>query len=706
MHSMTNLIRLSFALLLFFNHGLALANQDEKSKDSAHLVNLALDPIPGFYPVKPEVFFSPNSKLGALYSEIPGNKGLNTNNPVIANMVRAANQQGVLFWLGHDSNFARFFPLYRSAIGQNPTEPSTTFGEIGMGLGHFPTHDLSHLLFAMVSPRFEGLYDIEGNIRDQRKYAEARRKLVKLLVDTEALASAWTGLEYVMKYMVWANDQLNQKGDAAAIDPDKLESEMKDMKSLFQIGRMDRKNFIRISEAQTAGIFVNQGNPIKSFFEAIRNLTDIVVKVPMHADPKAYQRRIEMGMPQLLDLNALIDQMWSQATKNNPKIKLHDKAKKAAVALAIKTVSGVIFAAEAMFRPYSGAKAFTSSSIEFADGLLKPWIVEYSNRFRWGMTIEEANKNFSLRKQELINNRFAESVPALAQNVSEAMILRNEIVELGRRLVEVKWLNKFILKSEFKGQNQLISKRLWELELSIQKLVALHDHVYDLAQRNQPLNNENLDVWKVELRSQVKTIQAQFPLDEVIPLSYRNPFANYNNFWKEMFATVASPKAGMDSNPKMRAFFHDELIFERVKAIVSHQKIHGPKSFPAPLDEYMQHADETAKLYILEVNEALSRGLINDFEKERALAQYDHRFSMSRLSGDAVASFAAQALGDSNYLEFTKKNQGHNLSKLKSVEMSLKEVNVNKRVSFFGKDRTDSLIAIKSTAPACLNLFY
>lgn len=681
----------------------AQGNRNANVQTSYPIVDLALGSKSGFYPVRPDVLFAADAPLSLFYPETSGDLGINVRNPVMQNMVNAANAQGILYWIGYDTNFSRIFTLYRSGIGADPSEGMASFGGIGLGLGHLPTHDLSHLLFAMVSPRFPGLYDSEGRVVDAKRMREAHRQMTQMLVQTEALASAWTSLQYVMDYMVWANDQLLKSNDASAVEPERFQSELQEMKTLFQFGHMNRKDFVRLTEAQTAGIFVKHENWTKTIYEALRNVFDMSIKIPASADPKAFQRRVEMGMPQVFDLNRTIDQLWNEMATRRRLPSLDPRVRNFAASIALKTISGAAFTIETMYRPFSGAKAFTSGSEEFAAGFLTPWTVEYSHRFRWGMTYAEAQANLDKRKQQLVDNEFFADAVEPATNVTAAMILRNEMVELGRKLIEVKWLGKYIKREPGAPESaDMLAEREIQVEFLVRDLLALHDTVYDLAQANRPISNDQLAAWKNQLRAMVDRIEQKLPADQIIPQRHRNPYMKYDHFWRDMFAAVGSPKAGMDSPEKMRAFFNDQLIFERVQAIHEYQKDHGHDKFPPGHGGYLEHANKIAAIYIREVERAFLEHRISKTEREAAFEVYDSRFGPSRVMGDAFAAKTAELIGDKGYVAFVAENRRVAQGKVggtDTAEQLIQEIQERPIINFVAGKTRGSHLKLESTDP-------
>ena len=649
---------LSSFFILCSRASLADPTSSQSQRQPGKPVELTLGQIPGFYPIHSSTLFSDQAPLSLFYPETLGPRGINVQNPTIRNMVNAAEKQGILYWIGYNTNFAQIFPLYRSAIGADPTEDLAAFGGISMGLGHLPTHDLSHLLFAMVAPRYEGLFDDAGNVINPQKMKKAHSEMTAIFVETESLASAWTSLHYLMDYMIWANDYLYQNGDGAAIDPEKFEKDIREMGTVFQFGRMNRRDFVRITEAQTAGVFIRHDSFAKTIYEATRNILDMVIKIPLKADPKLYLKRVQDQMPLLVDLPAEIDQLWNQRAKKMGLPSLHPKVRDAAVAIALKTIAGAAFAIETTYRPFSGARAFSMSSANFATGFLTPWSVEYANRFHWGLTPSEAFASLEKRKQQLIQNEFFNDEEPPANLIPETMILRNEIAELGRRLIEVKWLNRARLRENVKyNEDWKYQQTIAKTEKAIVQLISLHDVVFAAGTKNKPIKKSELDSWKISLLENVHQIEASLPLDQVIPSDYRNEFLDYSNYWRDMFAAVGSPRAGMEPSSSMKAFFNDEFIFERVKAILKWQSEHGPNSRPEAVDSYRARADDIAAFYIHEVYRAWSEHKISTDERNHALEVYDQRFSFGKLVGNPIAAKVAQLLKDPNYLQFLKDSQ-------------------------------------------------
>lgn len=468
-------------------------------------------------------FFDPTDVLNGSVSfeQLPETALMNTNgdkdvNNEIRLMVNFLKYNGIPMGLGANSNRDSFFDLYAPFVDILLDEPSARFGttlESKVGKMHFFTHDSVHLYSGIPGPRLIDLKNKEESIE----------RLAKVLMKKEALGSAWTALNHVRWFWNW------RKTQETAENPKKAtEDYEKYNKGLNSLSDMPREDFTSLIEAYMSG-----------------NFTEMVALYNKYADYETYRKARDAGVPMLFP-------------DFSKKVGRHIEK------LIVRYGLPIILPLVNMFQPKFGYFTLMKFSRSLAGFYYTDWYVEWADRFKVGEPLSEMEQNLERKVTDFKNNNFMREVPQAQDGIFEAMFVRNAIVQYGRKLIELKHLEK---NRNASGRKVLTEKDLAVIDRLLQEAEIFSNEIIGLRQQNKALSNEQVMALNLKAKNIFAKTEQALPVDRVIPQVDRLDFANYSKFWQDSFAVVMDRPNGLTKFLSARSIWRESLRQEKEKSI-------------------------------------------------------------------------------------------------------------------------------------------
>lgn len=439
--------------------------------------------IPEGYPtmkmLSPYDVFSGNLQ----FSEIPELAGFNaSNDPEMRGIMYTMAKKGIAVGVGDNPNRDSYFDLSSEVVDIILKEPAAAFGvptpdrKTEVGRLHFLTHDPVHFIPDIPGLRMKHLENIQ----------ETEKRIWKILLVKEALASAWSTQYYVQKYWNWRNQARNE------FPQEQFE---KANNGLASIGDFTKAEYMDLVLAAVTG-------QVSDYYRMAKKSLNF----------EAYLRARDAGVPMVLP--RLDEKMSPRLEKLVIK---HGLA-------PLMTIVNYIF-------PKTGHLAFSRYAKLQAAFYVQPWYIKWNNDFLVGEDIDTLEKNLEKAMQEFRDNVFLRNVEAPPKGLFEVMNIRNHVVHIGRKLIEIQVLgeqNPGIHSAEMKNLVQDYIKVSQELNVEILK--------YKDSRNTIPTEVVN----KIQSRFNELTLQLQMklPLNQLIPRHLRLGMADYEHFWKDIHSVV------------------------------------------------------------------------------------------------------------------------------------------------------------------------
>jgi hypothetical protein len=442
-------------------------------------------------------------------------------------------KKGIAVGVGDNPNRDSYFDLSSEVVDIILKEPPAAFGvptpdrKSEVGRLHFLTHDPVHFI-----PDIPGL-----RMKHMENIQETEKRIWKILLVKEALASAWSTQYYAQKYWNWRNQIRNEFPQ---------EPFEKANNGLASIGDFTKAEYMDLLLAAVTG-------QVSDYYRTARKSLSF----------EAYLRARDAGVPMV----------FPRLDEKMPPL-LEKLAIKHGLA-SIMTVVNYIF-------PKTGHLAFSKFAKMQAAFYVQPWYIKWNHDFLVGEDIDTLEKNLEKSMQEFRDNVFLRNVKAPPQGLFEIMNIRNHVVHIGRKLIEIQELgeqNPGIHSAELKGLVRDYLKMTQDLNLEI------------LKHKDSKSTIPNDVVSRIQSRFDGLTLQLQteLPLIQLIPRHLRLGMADYEHFWKDIHAVV------LQRPEMMTKFLSAKGVWRR--AIV--QRFTGviPKGKPAGMESIKDMVETIATRY-------------------------------------------------------------------------------------------------------------
>ncbi len=417
------------------------------------------------------------------FSEIPELAGFNaSNDPEMRGIMYTMAKKGIAIGVGDNPNRDSYFDLSSEVVDIILKEPPAAFGvptpdrKTEVGRLHFLTHDPVHFI-----PDIPGL-----RMKHMENIKETEKRIWKILLVKEALASAWSTQYYVQKYWNWRNQVRNE------FPQEQFE---KANNGLASIGDFTKAEYMDLVLAAVTG-------QVSEYYRTVKKSLNF----------EAYLRARDAGVPMVLP--RLDEKMSPRLEKLVIK---HGLA-------PLMTVVNYIF-------PKTGHLAFSKYAKMQAAFYVQPWYIKWNNDFLVGEDIDTLEKNLEKAMQEFRDDVFLRNVEAPPKGLFEVMNLRNHVVHIGRKLIEIQVLGE---------QNPGIHSEAQKERLHL--FISASQHLNNrLLKFKDAKSDIHADVVNASVRSYeklVRDLQSQIPVDKFIPRHLKLGMADYDHFWKDIHAVV------------------------------------------------------------------------------------------------------------------------------------------------------------------------
>lgn len=511
--------------------------------------------IPDGYPamqiLSPLEVFSGNLE----FAEIPEMKALNAKtDPELRGIMYTMARKGIGIGLGDNPNRASYFDLSSEVVDIILKEPAAEFGmatperRTEVGRLHFLTHDPVHFI-----------PDVPGVRRHHLKDPKAmREKIVWLMLAKEALASAWSTQYYAKVY--W-----NHRNKVRGEFPQEAFEKAND--GLAAIGSFSKADYMDISIAAITG-------QMWDYFKIARRT--------MNYD--AYLRARDAGVPMVFPR---LDKKMSPLMEK----------------LIVKYGFAPVMTIANYYFPKVGYIAFSTYAKMQADFYMQPWYVRWNDDFQVGEELDSLKKSLEKSFEEYRQDTFLKNVEPPPPGLFEVMHIRNNVVHLGRKLIEIETLGQQHSGIHSDGDRQALSEL-------IAKARVLNDHALKYRHTRVAVPQAVISEVSDTFSRLVKEAEVRLPISRVIPRHLRLGMADYEHFWKDIHAVVQPRPEPMTKFMSEKGVWRRALV-QRMTGVV-------PKS-PEPGKETINSMEEAiATRY----NKYRRGEVVNDrFTDEKAIGQ-------------------------------------------------------------------------------------
>jgi hypothetical protein len=423
------------------------------------------------------------------FAELPEIEHFNTvgneeHNSDITKITNFLKHNGIALGLGVNPNRDSFFDLYSPNVDILLQEPSAQFGYTEaseVGKMHFLTHDSVHLYSG--SPALTRADLKDPNIKD---------RLQKALMRTEALASAWTAARYIKWYWNW-RDKNNQNNEQRS----EYQKYNNGIASYSNTAK--QREIMEMMEAYMSGKI---GEMFKLYSKNINYDTYIKAK--------------EAGVPMMFpDLQKNIGGLGEK--------------------LVVKYVLPLLFPLHHMYDPKFGYVNLIKYAAVQSELYLSEWYVEWTDLYKIGKSISEIEQDIERKINDFKNDNFFSDVGPPAEGVFEMMAIRNNVINLGRKLIELKHLER----QRQKSNRPVLSEEDWKAINSIeQNLLFLNEKALSLRAANRKIDTSEVLYFKTRFEYLLSIANKALSVDRIIPIQDRLAHADYSLFWNDPFAVV------------------------------------------------------------------------------------------------------------------------------------------------------------------------
>ncbi len=515
---------------------------------------------PGIKYYKPSDFFSGKHVFG----EIPELAQINTHtNELIRKIAWYLESQGVAIGLGTNSNRSSFFNLYDpSATDLALQVPPIKYGlsdSTSAGKLNFLTHDPMHLYIGTVYIPYKDILDSHGNVDPKKKLA-AKEKLTRVLLENEALVTAFTFGHHLKWYWNWVNANKDNKNQ------DIFENLNRGVASFAMISN---KDYYALMSAHIRGEIMTWAKIMKPLlnFEYYRNVRETGVPIFFPDFSKYHTRRGEKFF--------------------------------------MKYGFSTFLALATHFSPKGGFKDLLNYSIMQAEFYTSDWFLEWANRFKIGVSVDIYAENFKKKVEDFCSNRLMSEIEKPPESQFEAMQIKNALSQLGRKLIELKHV-------AFKTPDVFNQQEILELEENIATTAAQSKNINKLIKSGRIFLPIELQFHREALVELMQKLNKRFPTEKYLPTKLRLAHADYSFFWFDSTAVVMPRPNQMVNNPSNKSIWESALKQRQAKTHDGMKTESNLKSSEKPIDSIDAWVKKVAAIY----NQQRRGAILFEFKNE------------------------------------------------------------------------------------------
>lgn len=459
--------------------------------------------------IKPDLFFSGELQ----YEEIPELKEINSQkNVMMRNLVNSLMRKGIAVGITKSnqlgpSNQSAFFNLYDpSSFSFSLSIPPINYGITDTTLAgrlNFLTHDPVHLDVGIFSPRMKDILGSDGKV-DPKKVSALQERLTRYCLLNEALTTSYTFYYHLQYYWSYRN------AVASSGNPEKIRE--------FDSLNRGLGSFMRFTPADQLDLMFSHIDG--KFFEH----ADIINK---RIDFDLYRRAREANVPMMFPDTSKYVGIFGEK-------------------LIAKYGLAYLITTYAYLDGSGGYKALLNYSKMQAKFYSEPWYIEWAERFAIGQDLDSWEKDFWKKADDFKKGKYLTNEAEAAQGVYTVMAIKNSMAQLGRKLIELRFLMQ--KNPQYYSQADITDV------LRITSEISAEARKYDqMGKKNLPISNEVLLQAKNSLEAYIERAEGRFPISKFIPSAFRLGHADYSSFWRDATAVVLPRPEDMVNFPSKSA---------------------------------------------------------------------------------------------------------------------------------------------------------
>ncbi|MFN9069110.1 MAG: hypothetical protein ACK5V3_17940 [Bdellovibrionales bacterium] len=417
------------------------------------------------------------------FAEIPELASFNAKtDPEMRGIMYTLAKKGIAIGLGDNPNRDSYFDLSSEVVDIILKEPPAAFGvptpdrKTEVGRLHFLTHDPVHFVPDIPGLRLKHLENIQ----------ETEKRIWKILLVKEALASAWSTQYYVQKYWNWRNQQRGEYPQ---------ETFEKANNGLASIGDFTKAEYMDLVLAAVTG-------QVSEYFKLAKKSLNF----------EAYLRARDAGVPMVLP-------------------RLDEKMPPALEKLVIKHGLAPLMTIVNYIFPKTGHLAFSRYAKMQAAFYVQPWYIKWNHEFQIGEDIDTLEKNLEKSMQEFRDDVLLRNVEAPPAGLFEIMHIRNNIAHIGRKLIELQ-----VLGEQNPGIHSEAQKA--SIQLFIDYAKKINEELLKFKDSKSPISSTSREMAIKSYDLILRQLEHSIPIDKFIPRHLKLGMADYEHFWKDIHAVV------------------------------------------------------------------------------------------------------------------------------------------------------------------------
>ena len=463
---------------------------------------LSITETPGLRMYSPLEFF----KQRQGFDEMPEMDQMNSvDNDEIRRLANSLAANGQAVGVGFSPNMTSFFDLYMPYTRTSLEDPAPIFGNSVINLNtptevgklNLLTHDSAHLYAGIPGPRSSDLKTLESRWR-------AKSLLTKILIEKEVFAVTWSGYKHLKWYWDWRQAKENDG---------KLDPEFEKLnQGMFFVGPISLSEF-------TDFVYADQFAQADHLIKVLREKSDVDHFEAVKKIKAPQMQRTPSWWP-----------TWMSA-------------------FFIKTAMPSFYGWYATARTRTGYKKSLVWASEMFDYYFSDWYVEWAELFEIGVPLEQLDKEVTHKLELLRNNQAMTEYDTAPQPYEfEFKFLRSELAYFGRKFVELKELGR-------RNPGLYSAHRLRQFGIYLARAVERAKRL-DLIIKRGAYSEARLKWHKQDIEKLFLDAKNTFPVDQIIPMHLRVPYADYRNFWFDSFAVI------LPRSLEMRQFVSSASIAE------------------------------------------------------------------------------------------------------------------------------------------------
>ena len=514
-NSLLSLASTLIFVMTVFSTALAQQNRPQFSIDAANFTKT--DRVEYF---KPSLFFSGELE----FEEIPELKELNSQkNEMMRGLVNSLMRKGISVGITRSnllgsSNQSAFFNLYDpSSFSLALSIPPINYGMTDTTLAgrlNFLTHDPVHLDVGIFAPRMKDVLGSDGKI-DPKKVTALQERLTRYCLLNEALTTSYTFHYHLQYYWSYRNAIANSG------NPEKIKEFDSLNRGLGSFMRFTPADQLDLMFAHIDGKFLEHVDIINK-------------KIDFDLYRKARDANVPMIFPDLSKHVGLFGEK-----------------------LIAKYGLAFLVTTAAYLQSSGGYKALLNYSKMQAKFYSEPWYIEWAERFAIGQDLDSWEKDYWKKADDFKNGKYLRNEAEAAPGVYTVMAIKNAMSQLGRKLIELRYLMQknpiYFNQSDINDINRITA------DISAETLK------YDqMGKKNLPVSNEVLLQAKNALETYIERAEGRFPISKYIPSALRLGHADYSTFWSDATAVILPRPEDMVNFPSNKDIWKSARL-QRIK---------------------------------------------------------------------------------------------------------------------------------------------